>query len=64
MNKRHRFVQDESSHWYIIPADKHSEFEEWLELGEDDPVAWTPPEWAYMLNMHISSVSFGEYRID
>jgi hypothetical protein len=27
--ERWRLAQDESSHWYVIPADALSEFEEW-----------------------------------
>jgi hypothetical protein len=29
--QRYCFAQDNDSHWYLIPADKHGEFHEWLE---------------------------------
>lgn len=52
---RLRLVQDDSSHWYAIPADKREEFETWAHIwsgyeGEDFE--------QYRLNMYISNYTF------
>lgn len=48
-------MQDDSSHWYAIPADKREEFETWAHIwsgyeGEDFE--------QYRLNMYISNYTF------
>ncbi len=30
-----RLIQDDSGHWYLIPADKSDEFEDWVESMGD-----------------------------
>ena len=47
---RYRFVQDDDSHWYYIPADKKEQFNQWVEWFEDQ--AGDEPE------------SFDQYRIN
>ena len=38
--------QDNSSHWYLVEAYKRAEWEEWLNLDEDDPKSWEAPSFA------------------
>lgn len=54
---RYCFVQDDSSHWYIIPADKRDDFEEWA-YEEGGNV----PEWAYEVGGWISLITFENWR--
>ena len=50
--QRFRFVQDDSSHWYAIPADERPEFSQWLEsFGGDIPSSYAGED-------------FDRYRID
>jgi hypothetical protein len=57
--KKNRLIQDNSGHWYVIPAVKKDEFYEWCDKMERDlPCGW--PEW---LN-HIDGphcITFDEY---
>jgi hypothetical protein len=34
--KRLRFIQDDSCHWYAIPAEQGVEFERWVKSFEDE----------------------------
>ena len=48
---RFRFVQDDSSHWYAIPADLKYAFHRWVESCADDAPAY-------------SGLTFENFRID
>lgn len=37
MRNPHILVQDYCSHWYLIPLDAHTRFEEALELSDEYP---------------------------
>jgi hypothetical protein len=54
-----RLIQDESSHWYVIPADRAKDFEDWC-FGD-----WTNPlpEYAKRVNGSYSLVEFSEFII-
>ena len=39
-------TQDNDSHWYVIPKDKVSKWNEWCELDQDDDASWGAPEFA------------------
>lgn len=41
-----KLVQDESCHWYIIPAAKDKEWEDFRNIPEDDERSWDVPEFA------------------
>lgn len=55
--------QDNDSHWYIIPTDKLSEWEEFIELDPDDEEAWDVPEWAEAVGGSPSLVTFYRYQV-
>lgn len=55
---RYRLVQDDSSHWYVIPAEKS---EEWSVFEEDED-NWNVPEWATSLNGSPHNVTFSDWR--
>lgn len=57
-NKTHILVQDNDSHWYVIPRDKQAEFDEWTELDGDDEAAWDEPEWADRVGGSPTLVTF------
>ena len=48
---RFQFVQDDSSHWYAIPASKKTQFESWCLSFEDEAEKYTGED-------------FEQYRID
>lgn len=53
---RYTLVQDDGSHWYIIPADKEEEFHAWLESEDaEDGIA---PDWANHFGGGPGSVTF------
>jgi hypothetical protein len=58
MNNEYMLVQDQSSHWYLIPADRRPEWDAWSELDEDDEAAWDAPEFAVPVNGNPSRVVF------
>lgn len=43
---RRCLVQDNSSHWYLIPANKKEEWSDFVCIPEDDERSWDVPEWA------------------
>lgn len=50
--------QDDSSHWYIVPADRRAEWEEWANIPEDDEVGWTEPGFVRRLDGGPNRVTF------
>lgn len=48
--KLYMLGQDNSCHWYILPADKKDEWEEWLSIDEDDERSWDVPEFAQFID--------------
>jgi hypothetical protein len=51
---RTRFVQDDSSHWYAIPADKKDAFDAWVLYMSDEGAVYVPYE----------GEEFDDFRID
>ena len=41
MSKRYQLVRDDSGHDYVIPVEKATDWEEWVESGD-----WDTPEYA------------------
>lgn len=37
---------DNDGHWYLVQAHKRNEWEDWLDLDEDDITAWDAPDFA------------------
>jgi hypothetical protein len=65
MAQKFRFVSDNDSHTYLIPADKKEAFDEWLE-GETR--LWEPgldkEEFARRSAEQDGREDFGGYRVD
>jgi hypothetical protein len=62
-NRKYFLDQDNSSHWYIVPLEMMSEWNEWLDLDEDDPASWEPPKGCEMIGGHPSGVVFENWCI-
>jgi hypothetical protein len=60
---RYVLVQDNDSHWYVIPEGKQAEFNAWLEIDSDDERAWDAPEFAHAVGGAPSAVSFKDPHI-
>lgn len=71
----HILVQDDSSHWYVIPADKEDEWFEYRDAVTDywdsnpvdpDDLYEEPicPDWAVAVGGAPSLVKFGNYEIE
>lgn len=43
---RWMLATDNSGHWYLIPAERLSDWGTWLDLDEDDEQSWEAPEFA------------------
>lgn len=43
-------VQDESCHWFVIPADNKEDWEAFRNIPEDDPQAWDVPDFAISID--------------
>jgi hypothetical protein len=54
--------QDNSSHWYVVPASKHDEWWAWLKLDSEDERSWESPEWATRINGGPCDILFKEWR--
>ena len=61
MNEPRWILQnDDDGHWYVIPADKKDEFQEWSCGGyETQP----QPEWASQVGGHPNNVTFSAPEI-
>ena len=63
--QRWRFVQDDSCHWYAIPAERDVEFERWVRSFEEETDAYDGPDFGdYRLAMNPSSYSFVDFKED
>jgi hypothetical protein len=59
----HRLVQDNDSHWYVIPDDKLPEWEEWRDIPGSDERSWELPDYATEVSGY-QSVTFKEFFIN
>jgi len=50
MKKKYFLVRDNDCHWYIIEADKQSEWNDWVDLDGDDERCWNVPEFAQAID--------------
>ncbi len=67
----HVLVQDEDSHWYVCPADKESEANDYFEAvgnywrdAKDDAAEPREPDWLYQIGGSPTRVKFTGYRIE
>lgn len=56
---RYLLTQDDDCHWYVIPADKQDEFDDFI-YG-DDHNEW--PDWAHRVGGAPSMVTFTDVEI-
>jgi hypothetical protein len=61
--KRYFLSQDGSSHWYIIPLNKMQEWDEWVNIDEDDPEGWKVPDYAQVVGGSPCLVTFTDPRL-
>lgn len=54
-------VQDNSNAWYVIPSDKHSDWNNWL--NSDEIEQGSIPSYADRVGGHPCKVTFQNYRI-
>lgn len=57
-------TQDNDCHWYVVPAEKETEWSEFLELDPNDEASWDVPEWAEQVGGSPTLVKFKSYHID
>ena len=55
--------QDQSSHWYVVPISRKDEWNDWVDLDEDDEAGWEVPEYAISAG-NPSSVIFTGFEIN
>jgi hypothetical protein len=67
-NFRERFEQDDSGHWYAIPAKMRNKFNEWVVYMSDESEPYVPWEGEefnqYRLGMHPSNYTFTDLKED
>lgn len=47
--KKYFFDQDNDCHWFRIPAENRTEWDEWREIPDGDERGWIVPEFAIAL---------------
>lgn len=57
----HILIQDDDSHWYVIPASKKHEWFSWCE--SDEYMDGITPDYAKKVGGGASQVEFGDYQI-
>lgn len=58
------FGQDNSCHWYLVPAEKRAEWDAWTALDEDDENGWVEPEWVVKIDGHPCSYTFEKPNVE
>lgn len=56
VGKRYRLASDDDGHDFLIPADKSSEWEDFV--ADPEAYDWEPPEWAEPCAYHPSNMTF------
>jgi len=46
----YNLVRDNDCHWYLIPADKKQEWNDWCDLDSDDEASWNTPDFAVAID--------------
>jgi len=62
-SERFYLSRDNDSHWYVIPAAKRREWEEWLDIPEDDERAWEVPDFARPVGGSPTLVTFTDPEV-
>lgn len=61
-SKRFFLDNDNDGHWYIIPVDKISEWEEWSNLSEDNEDSWDTPDFAIPIGGSPTLITFEKWE--
>ena len=61
---KYTLTTDNDGHWYVIPVDKHKEWNTWLNIDPDDERSWDAPDFAKSVGGAPSLVTFDSYEID
>jgi len=58
--QRFRLIEDDASHWYLIPAEKVTDFTDWVEYhGDYNEGIWDGEDFdKYRINGGVTSVTF------
>lgn len=56
--ERFFLAQDDSCHWYLVPAARREEWEAWCDIPTFDERSWEAPDFARALGGSPSSVTF------
>lgn len=61
----HLLTRDNNGHWYVIPAARESEFDNWVTACEDDASCGdlTQPDYVVSVNGAPERVKFRNWRI-
>lgn len=53
--------RDCDAHWYIVRAECRTEWEQWINLPEDDEAGWEEPWFAYRVGGNPSNIEFSNW---
>ena len=56
-------VQDNDSHWFVIPETEREEWGDWRDFPDTDKRSWTPPDFAQAVGGSPSLVTFTDPKI-
>ena len=59
----YRLAQDNSSHWYVIPASREIDWEAFCDIPEDDERGWDVPSWAIAVGGSYAQVTFRDWVV-
>lgn len=62
--KRFFFAQDCDGHWFLVDADRRSDWDAWTALDGDDEAAWDAPEYAQALGGGYQGFTFTDPKED
>lgn len=63
MTDRFFLSQDNDSHWFVIPVARQQEWNDWLDIPEDDERAWEAPDFAKSVGGAPCLVTFSDPEI-
>lgn len=62
MSQRFYLASDDDGHWYVVPAEKRTEWEGWI--YSDAYMNGDVPEWAKAVNKSPGWVTFENWEIE
>lgn len=58
MSERFFMDCDESGHYFVVPASRRAEWEQWTLIPVEDDRAWVPPDYARSVGCSPTMLSF------